>query len=223
MQLDRTRRVSERFEAQPWDYTLTTSYELCHCSPIAGAGHRLGVHRLDAQSLGQGCDIKLDPAYIYRVIDVPHFKWRIERVSSEFKARTPTLGTLSSYGTLSCALWKPYESQQVYSFTRQQAPVLSITYYNTPPHLKVTKENIWELNAYHDITTYVTIHVRSTNKQMIEMAIDSFFIACKVAIARVQLCTDTGWCVPKQSCRSEFVVVTTTIDRLLVCRQLEAC
>ena len=33
MQLGLTRRV---FEAQPSDYTLTSSCELCHCSPLAG-------------------------------------------------------------------------------------------------------------------------------------------------------------------------------------------
>ena len=33
MQLGQTRHV---FEAQPSDYTLTSSYELCHCSPLAG-------------------------------------------------------------------------------------------------------------------------------------------------------------------------------------------
>ena len=33
MQLGQTRRV---FEARPSDYTLTSSYELCHCSPLAG-------------------------------------------------------------------------------------------------------------------------------------------------------------------------------------------
>ena len=33
MQLGQTRRV---FGAQPSDYTLAPSYELCHCSPLAG-------------------------------------------------------------------------------------------------------------------------------------------------------------------------------------------
>ena len=43
MQQGQTRRV---FEAQPSNYTLTTSYELCHCN--APSGRRPGVHRLGA-------------------------------------------------------------------------------------------------------------------------------------------------------------------------------
>ena len=35
----------------------------------------------------------------------------------------------------------PYESQQMYSFTKQRALVLSIIYCSTTPHLKVMKEN----------------------------------------------------------------------------------
>ena len=64
-------QTSRVFEAQPAKYALTSSYELCHCSRHELVGRRPGVHRLDAQSLGRGCDIKLDLAYIYRVIDVP--------------------------------------------------------------------------------------------------------------------------------------------------------
>ena len=42
--------------------------------PVTCSGRSPGVQRLGVQPLGQGCDIKPDPAYIYRVIDVPHFK-----------------------------------------------------------------------------------------------------------------------------------------------------
>ena len=56
---------------------------------------------------------------------------------------------------------------------------------------------------------------------MIRMLIDSFFVACQGV--RVPMRTDVGWIVPKQSRRSEFVVVTTTMDELLVCRQLAEC
>ena len=37
------------------------------------------------------------------------------------------------------------------------------------------------------------------------------------------MCTDTGWIAPKCSRRSEFMVVRTSMDELLVCRQLVEC
>ena len=46
-------------------------------------------------------------------------------------------------------------------------------------------------------------NTRSTNKTMIRMSIDSFFVARKVA--RVPVCADTGWIAPKCSRRNEFV------------------
>ena len=67
MQLGQTRRV---FEAQPSDYTLTSSYELCHCGPLAG-GPSPGRAPVGCLVLGPGVRYQV---HIYRVIDVPQFK-----------------------------------------------------------------------------------------------------------------------------------------------------
>ena len=58
MQLGQTRRV---FEAQPSDYALTSSYELCHCSPLAGqAVARACIGWMPSPRAGGAMSLKLD-------------------------------------------------------------------------------------------------------------------------------------------------------------------
>ena len=53
--------------------------------------------------LDRGCDVNLDSAYTYQVVDVPHFKRRFERIQSEFNVRNPHPQTFPPYGTIVAA------------------------------------------------------------------------------------------------------------------------